>query len=1464
MKIDEALEALNETLNDQEKFLRLSSLSHLVRRDCALLIFQGIIDFLKCWPQKREQGFPRKIIRQGLETVLSELGPHDEQIFTILLHSFSVISSGHDLLLDILPYCVPIEDHKLVETTSQVLTVLREILIKDASSLVPIIGSLSSMPLSSNGRQEAWKLTLMSLETLDNSDYPTVIQALFRYVSNSMEAAQAWELLRRSITSDDMLSVGVILNSFQSRDNGKLLAETYVDLLLNKDQNKEQKIFLGIDMLIMLELYQKQFLKSKLESLFDTLIKHKRFPFDKLSEQVIIIFSGERSMLHERLQASLLTLSLFLLLSPVRIKSGTSSVMMSQIQGFVLNVYDAVDRSRQEELIRSLLHLADEVSMAASCQKQKCHRQHLDTTCQIVHAVINSLAANNPASILRFKSMLLRRLTLNSHGSGWEQICSILVNLVDRGVGDGIDSTELMVLLQKLLFCSSGQRRDHVRQQTNKNDIEKVARGVVLATYMTQSPAFSSHDQECMYQWIQNILLPTNRRTVMAKIGSTGLKFLSQWSKKSERRAVFQQIKMILANTGLVQAKESYRSKNQVVFGYEETPSCFLKKDDSELSIKKRRHFLFCVDSYLQYKDVTNPSDWEDEIFWVYCLVNMYLEEGRLQRKSKWQPDGWLEALLELPLVEFKDTSKIEMFDKFNVDISNNVVSDDHKETRLRVSIAKDNFLARKVQVEHLLRLLLGLCLSMSLSIAVLRNSHSHLNNMKATHGEQYMNNRRRIVISRLLKYQFLKLYDLKKRIGILCALLLSIAISLRRSFQKNVELGGVIHQIDLLEEASKSAEIIVRSKLLFNFQCLPIDALKVCLIDEQDDQCLFKSNETKDQLNMIVSLRTQLLQHAVTFSHENPGNDACMDPQVIIQSVSLVIKLFENTNPNKRYQENKNSSYFEFRLLPLLSSYLGYITCAVNFVVQVFNDKPGESSSMLRNLIHNKDKLGDRDRLSLVLVLFEQFLQLLPQSFDAVIALQVLEILSLLAQVDPVTLAPKALDACWRVMHTIYSNNAEYIETLPPFTAFKQISNGILNSDVGDVARKVLRMSIIKYAATRFRRPCKYVAIRESLLLLWSLLVITPTNVRDENAILSGLVDDLQAYVETPSGACTAVGKKKKDNNKKASRTNHVSKIQSLDGSSLLIYIELILHMIIAAFAIIEPCRITQCNYVPLGPFSHIQHFPLLFKRILLLIDQSVTVLPKRFVSLTYNACHQMLQLSVFKARQCVDWRQSQPLLSPSERKAGKHDNASIVYLEGLLKFFGISCVGVVINFCQEARNRFAKATESGEEPDPFAANDSKLVALLMASERTLDTLRTIATHHNIVLPTCELSIAHEKDKGALKRVTLNSGKVKGYHHERSTFDEKSVRMKKKRRLSPTIVMACQEERSDSEHEWEDLSAEGSRTQDENSDATEDSFRVNWRSRHNEEDNESEESSVSGCTLQLDGGVLNLCKENN
>jgi hypothetical protein len=78
------------------------------------------------------------------------------------------------LIIDILPQIVGNSRFEL----RLVLDQYKDILVNDRSLLVPIIGSLSDMPLHEDMKKEVFMMTEEALHIVDENDVPTVVRAL--------------------------------------------------------------------------------------------------------------------------------------------------------------------------------------------------------------------------------------------------------------------------------------------------------------------------------------------------------------------------------------------------------------------------------------------------------------------------------------------------------------------------------------------------------------------------------------------------------------------------------------------------------------------------------------------------------------------------------------------------------------------------------------------------------------------------------------------------------------------------------------------------------------------------------------------------------------------------------------------------------------------------------------------------------------------------------------------------------------------------------------------------------------------------------------------------------------------------------------------------------------------------------------------------------------------------------------
>jgi len=276
---------------------------------------------------------------------------------------------------------------------------------------------------------------------------------------------------------------------------------------------------------------------------------------------------------------------------------------------------------------------------------------------------------------------------------------------------------------------------------------------------------------------------------------------------------MFQSFKMILANTGLIQMLSSYLERrkrpHEVVLGYTSIPSPFLSYSKPS-GKRNKRDMIFCVHSYVRTSNVKHPSRWGQMTKWVYDLVDTYLTMGREgtnagpgkqkgKGRTKWLPDGWLEASLELPSLNLavektsnktKKTAEVLSSQLCEHEITfESVVISKSACCEVANGVCEDKNIEEVIeQVESVLRVTLSFVLGIGLSAAVLRNTYAHLLSLDETDGDiksqpEQDDMRRRHEIVKLMQYQVMKLYDLKRKSETSTRFLEAIAATVRRVY---------------------------------------------------------------------------------------------------------------------------------------------------------------------------------------------------------------------------------------------------------------------------------------------------------------------------------------------------------------------------------------------------------------------------------------------------------------------------------------------------------------------------------------------------------------------------------------------------------------------------------------------------------------------------------------------------------
>ena len=536
------------------------------------------------------------------------------------------------------------------------------------------------------------------------------------------------------------------------------------------------------------------------------------------------------SLFYKRVAPALLRLAIFLLLAPARTTISQEST--EYIRTFVLNLHHLLDRERQAELVHSLLHLSEETAMGdwgnattPGTEERSGRKQTPPVTYsmderrihQIVNKVLQRLAESSPKSLIRFKHVLTKRLTstiCTARSGGDESVrefCSILTSLVvsdgTSGGGDGLESSELMMLLQKLLFSSS-TTFEPTYGGAFKGDSTRIVRGIWLATELVRCSSISARDKNCIKEWVLRLLLPATRRMVDPELGIPGLSFLHACmshvnGSKNSPKDVFRYFKMILANTGLIQMLSSYKKgkKHDAILGYTKLA---VECQSHTTAARKTRDMIFCVNYFLRYNAMDDPGRWQYATQWAFSLVDEYLRMGR-EQTANWQPHGWLVAAVEFPTISFSSDTCAKNHRAIDDWIDRTLCRFDLSRGGQQVHsmpAALCDFVAclevRQLRLfqSSVFRFALSLLIGITLSAATLKNAFEHVRSIQNESGEsEYESND----ILRSIKFQLKKIYDLRTKTDAMNVLLSSMELALRRMLPE--EQSAIDDSSDLTEQ---------------------------------------------------------------------------------------------------------------------------------------------------------------------------------------------------------------------------------------------------------------------------------------------------------------------------------------------------------------------------------------------------------------------------------------------------------------------------------------------------------------------------------------------------------------------------------------------------------------------------------------------------------------------------------------
>jgi hypothetical protein len=673
--------------------------------------------------------------------------------------------------------------------------------------------------------------------TKENGDSTTAPLTVADDINDVESPSKSIDSNSSDMTADllgDVLQV--VLVAVVDVDMGSLIREAYMHVLDSElkevveqhnsnDESGSSKddAFLLCDLGVLLILLERPCDADSAQTILDSLVGLSIFPFDKLSRLMRLATDtnnseldgirgqspgGASSILHLSLISSFMTMCARLLQAQDRIPRFVAPVrILEPTKDFSIEFLRRIDREQQTRFLRRLLDLSEDRSTVSPVEDntrpivqrtdlrnpQRAGKENVCSTINAVYEILSVLVKEEKGILAPYKHIFLARLASSGAGSTFNYfpvknmsiILSLLVDVQPEAAMNTRVSAPEVLMTHRLLF--SPPFPPHLRGRKSSGHMV----GLIFAGELVRSSGLSQKDRKDIQEWVRRILLPVSRRVVDPETGSYGLNFLRSLRDANDRHGtgdaislsldqlVFQTMKMVLANTGLVQMATFYqqRRKRKSALGYTRRLPCF----SLDTKNQKFRSIVFSVSLLIRDQSLLHPTGWSKANQWVFDLVDTYLEmgrrvsEGSKSKGGKWIPHGWLEAAIEFPTVDFsmlkasnqKQKSVLAWMHtqlcKYDLCVESLLVPK-CTEKDLRDLLAQLNGGEEFTEfLQSMLRFAFSLILGLGLSAAVLKNTYDHY--------QDHTNDKRNETLRkdnsqylRLIQYQLIKIYDMKRK----------------------------------------------------------------------------------------------------------------------------------------------------------------------------------------------------------------------------------------------------------------------------------------------------------------------------------------------------------------------------------------------------------------------------------------------------------------------------------------------------------------------------------------------------------------------------------------------------------------------------------------------------------------------------------------------------------------------------
>jgi hypothetical protein len=773
---------------------------------------------------------------------------------------------------------------------------------------------------------------------------------------------------------------------------------------------------------------------------------------------------------------------------------------------------------------------------------------------------------------------------------------------------------------------------------------------------------------------------------------------------------------MILANTGLIQKLSQYKvgrsSSTKNIIAYQNFPSDLASYTAGHENAQfAPQDVVFCVDYFVQRITVTDPTRWECTCLWVFELTDMYLTLARKNAMKDWAAEGWLQASIEFSTFSFPSVSSAldtALADANDYSLYSHILPLESDELEGKLT---DDFVLMLCQYET------ALLVGISLSLAVLKNASEHFTLTSVPE--------KRISRQRLLLYQMMKIFHLKSKSSKILELLRAMKVSSKRKRQSNEKLSEVNRKQSIsspINGTRNCSEVgVLQLSITVENAAREVDKIHLLLFSDQYllSKTLWQVLQGNDLNNTILRLlkekvlaRTQFMPFDLTMIsfHSMLFEELALTTSFLSEDVDLTVQSL--------VQSMKAIVDFYIHIRETSASH-AVDAQALDVVIQLARSYCKLLAAILTvsQVVDFEDWVdgGSKNIALLELVAFQ-----LQSMEDIGIAHFQLDIISCLVKRSDAKYLDRIIEISWSSLHDVYSGSIDLVSE----DWQRHLSRMVQAKKTKDTPEvKIPLESLLEAVA----QSCRCITVKAfspyclSVIRHFALISVAP----DQLSRYSHHVVKLLKETDSLARALHATirGEKLEIDGKQGTiRAIPASCFPFLNSITLPDFFSTFLSLTTLLMGGIEPTRVAPTHE---GPYQHLKFTLGVFRRLVSIFRDHFAIFPSRNTRTLSKLSRDFTGLMIWKLRQCVHWRNKQPILAVAQR-ASAIDVGSLSYLDDLIHLHMSPVIGDLSSLC----DFFVERTDGPY----FPFKRTNLRAIVEKAGREI---QKIADVHNLSSPT-------------------------------------------------------------------------------------------------------------------------------